>query len=1802
MKKLCAGRYLVMLFLLFIGKNISGQSCSPDRMPPVFTHPLACDTVNCGSPLPATLPTATDNCSTVSMVEEAPVPNGDYTCQGAFLVYGMQDMPDQHYVLASHSPLDTITELSLNGLNGIGYYCNDTTGAHLYGLWTVPTDKTDRFTLANPPTLWFAETNISGGQIALIDTIPAPPVSGPVGPNEVAFSSPSIQLGDVGNDMFYFNGVSGILDTVTNALREVKLYLGSIPLASTCGLQQGLNVSYTEINLDAVCTGYYAAFIAQVVAYLNGAISFPSGGIQDWAVDPTGTTLYAFMGVENALMAIDIASGNATCTPGPVSNVTNGYVGMTGVQTDEMAGMYYDAAGVLHAFQSDRGRIFSVDIPTATLTFVDTLNLADLRGDAASCSDCLSSAYGPCPVAPVRRRIIRAQDATGNANYDIQYIIPTDTMAPVLTCVDTTFVVHMGCDTVVTLRHPLTVDNCNSDSLTYMVISPTPISSTDSTATLMLQVGDNEIIWAAMDCKGNTGTCTMNAKVNQPVAPDADCKDVNISLGDPCSLEVTPLLVYAGDTTNFCPSNFKISLKDQYNQPIPGNMLTGAYVGQTIQYTLTIVQNGNSCWGTILVEDKMPPTISCQNDTMDCLTFVHNFTPPVASDACGNARAVKIDEQIIPYKCDPVFIKRIHQKWIAIDAYGTQSRDTCERDVLVRRLNLMDVTFPPIDTSLDCASGYATLPNGAPTPDVTGVPMVGDIPIYPNPDVYCNILVSYRDDVIPEVGCLKRFVRIWRVEELWCNSNPVRMMTQTISIIDTTGPTIKLYKEPITATTERRSCTANVWLPAATLNDACHNVAGLLIHYPGGVLKTNGGWATLPVGQHWAVYEAFDECYNRTKDSVLIIVRDQTPPVAVCKTFTTVSLDNFGNGYVKAEDLDQGSFDECALDHFEVQRMSNLPCEDTVPVWGPSVRFCCEDVGTQVMVAFRVLDKSNNAGTCMVSVLVQDKLPPVVKCLPDITVDCRFDWDPQHLEVFGELVAADSLRKPIVIDADSVRFSGPAFDGVASDNCPMTVTEELDTSSLNMCGLGFITRKFKVTDAQGSMNTTCVQQISIVAAQPVTKDSIAWPKDFTLVDSCDLTYFDPSLLPDSSAMPRIPDDECSLIGWDFTDDTLRNVFAVDACVKIIRHWRGIDWCQTDPKTGSFVRWDSVQILKLINTVAPVFTSTCNDTMKCSYDANCGPAPITLSAQATDDCTPSSELFWQYQIDLGNDGTYDIYGRDSNHVSGTFPIDTHRIRWIVEDKCGNITDCSYTFELRNCKAPVSYCKTDVKYDLDSVDTDGDGHLDAVQAKARAKDFDDGSYHPCGYDVVFSFSADTTDTIKIFTCANLQINPVEFWVTDKVNGNTSFCKVQAIVQDNNGVCVSPLKGDIKGAVQARTGQMMKGVPVYLDHSGGLMIETDKDGSFLFADMPFGGSYAVRPSYDKDIRNGVSTRDMVIIQKYLLGRAGFSSPLDFIAADVNNDRKISTADLLQLRKVILHKSEQFKDNTSWRFILKDYQFPDPQDPFKFSIPESMDFDPFDKEASVSFAGIKIGDVNGDARVNIKGNQPRSDASVQLFMKDMALKKGQTYEVPVYLSDVQKVEGLQLTLDFNPGSVLIEEVIPNTGMLLSESNFNFSKIEEGMLPMSWVKGGDVLSKHLFTLKIIARRDVQLSELFGVSDRFLRSEVYLEGYEMVGQVKMAFRTVAGQSAKENFFALYQNRPNPFNDHTSIGFYLPEAQDVQLTIWNHTGKVVKKITGAYPAGYSEVLLNRAGLPESGTLIYELKTNKFKATKKMVLMN
>ncbi len=96
-------------------------------------------------------------------------------------------------------------------------------------------------------------------------------------------------------------------------------------------------------------------------------------------------------------------------------------------------------------------------------------------------------------------------------------------------------------------------------------------------------------------------------------------------------------------------------------------------------------------------------------------------------------------------------------------------------------------------------------------------------------------------------------------------------------------------------------------------------------------------------------------------------------------------------------------------------------------------------------------------------------------------------------------------------------------------------------------------------------------------------------------------------------------------------------------------------------------------------------------------------------------------------------------------------------------------------------------------------------------------------------------------------------------------------------------------------------------------------------------------------------------------------------------------------------------------------------------------------------------------------------------------------------------------------------------------------------------------------------------------------------------------QTVEVSIALPKAFDLSRNYPNPFNPSTTISFALPERANVTLTIYNQLGqKTAVLLECQKEAGVHQIEWNAAGMI-SGVYFYELKTEKFRSAKKLILM-
>lgn len=447
-------------------------------------------------------------------------------------------------------------------------------------------------------------------------------------------------------------------------------------------------------------------------------------------------------------------------------------------------------------------------------------------------------------------------------------------------------------------------------------------------------------------------------------------------------------------------------------------------------------------------------------------------------------------------------------------------------------------------------------------------------------------------------------------------------------------------------------------------------------------------------------------------------------------------------------------------------------------------------------------------------------------------------------------------------------------------------------------------------------------------------------------------------------------------------------------------------------------------------------------------------------------------------------------------------------------------------------------------------------------------------------------------------------LDVWVWDCV-GNGDFCSVQLLIEDNSGVCgdVETDTGDgssamISGDVQTETGSMVENVEVSINaplaEYPATMI-TAGNGLFSFPANPMGFNYTVQAAKDANYMNGVSTFDLVLIQKHILGLDRLDSPYKVIAADINSDERVSSIDLVQLRKLILGVYNDLPDNESWRFVDADQQFSDAYEPFPFT--ERIFVTNLTRnELSEDFIGVKIGDVSGNA-VSSGSFAPidtRSNGSLVFKVQDETVEAGQLIKLDVTSENFQNVFGYQFTLMHE--GLTFDHI--DAGVLeIDESHIG---IRENSLTMSWADvSGKSSSDVLFSLYFKADAHTSLLNSLSVNSSITNAEAYV-GEDMIHKsVSLEFTNQKGDTAG---FVLYQNEPNPFDNKTSILFNLPESGAATISIHDITGKLLKLDTKLYNKGLNAYEVNSSDIKATGILYYQVESGNFSATKKMILID
>jgi hypothetical protein len=659
---------------------------------------------------------------------------------------------------------------------------------------------------------------------------------------------------------------------------------------------------------------------------------------------------------------------------------------------------------------------------------------------------------------------------------------------------------------------------------------------------------------------------------------------------------------------------------------------------------------------------------------------------------------------------------------------------------------------------------------------------------------------------------------------------------------------------------------------------------------------------------------------------------------------------------------------------------------------------------------------------------------------------------------------------------------------------------------------------------------------------------------------------------------------------EYKDEVFNFVPDPLVCYKVLRTWKIIDWCNFRMEGNSTVydSYEYEQIIKVNNSEGPTFTMDCDTAISvCTYDPDCEDGQVVLTMSATDDCTADSDLRWEYHIDAFRDGDLDITASGTGSfidATGFYPIGDHYVYWTFEDQCGNKSTCRQDFSVVNCKAPTAYCKNGLVVDLMPIDTNRDGTIDLGMIDVWANDLDDGSFHPCGNPVALSFSRDTNDISRRYTCDSLGMREVTIFVTDRITGEISSCITFVEVQDNQNAC--PRTSNIvSGRLQTEAQEYISGVTVTM---AGTMNSTDVfDGAYQFDGLPINGHFLITPEKDDHHLNGISTRDLVMLQRHLLGLYTIEGPYKLIAADADNNGSISIGDVVEIRKLILGLHDEFPDNTSWRFVDRDYVFEDPTDPLAESFNEDYSVFDMNDDVKVDFIGLKVGDVDGNADPEgISGLNTRSEETFALRLR----AEGQRLEV-VAAEDIS-LSGLQMALQIEDAKHLF--LVEGGVIEIEEDQLGLTDLEDGLVRISWHSLTDIevlRDDVLFTLYMESDIDVNQVDIVSYP---LESEVYDHNLNVL-PIQLD-NGVEGPKVE-----VYQNEPNPFQNLTEIGISSTSEVEAVFRVFDANGRTFIIEDMKLLPGINLLEVAHDDLGGSGVYYYQINMHETSITKKMILI-
>ncbi len=372
------------------------------------------------------------------------------------------------------------------------------------------------------------------------------------------------------------------------------------------------------------------------------------------------------------------------------------------------------------------------------------------------------------------------------------------------------------------------------------------------------------------------------------------------------------------------------------------------------------------------------------------------------------------------------------------------------------------------------------------------------------------------------------------------------------------------------------------------------------------------------------------------------------------------------------------------------------------------------------------------------------------------------------------------------------------------------------------------------------------------------------------------------------------------------------------------------------------------------------------------------------------------------------------------------------------------------------------------------------------------------------------------------------------------------------------------EVSGTFRTQSGAPVPSVTVSVTGDQTGQVPGQNDGTYSFI-APTQLDYTITPSSDDESGSTIfSVLDPLLFQQHLDGMTSFTSPVTYLAADINDDGQLDNDDLDLLMMIIMGVLDDTAQVEVWRFVPSDFEF-DTIPPFStsgsvFNHPRSVDINPLTADTIVDFVAVRVGDINNSFSPP-NSARPRSAQEI-ISITDRVLFQGDIIEVPIS-HEISDLSIASLAMNYNTEAL---EMISADHLLVNLDG------------RTVIGNADVNDELITTMKFRVLRDGKLSDFLALD---VNESLSVVRYEDNSDATLRLQ----YQEAETSLRVETISPNPFSDFSVIRVHSDNQGSAQVHYYNANGQIVAQQEINLISGMNEIRITNEDLGGNTGLIH-----------------